>query len=266
MWCAYPLIRRSSSRLRGPSFRWRGRPDSPVPGLRVTRFVWSTRQWKGRFYRVPRTRGPQRAREQVKRRNVGPGRSEEGMGAQIPLHVGRGRRTAEPGNGGMWYELAPFRSEARAPESVPDRLGERGEPGLRRGAGPERAGSAARGKTPEAVQLHPERGRRHITQCGLDSVPRRAVDLPDEREGQMEAVAVQPTGASQPELQLVNGLPQWFGQLQRDKQARHGSSPRRAAAPDSFLWPHRPTPRLLNRVRENRVSILCHPLPADHAR
>ena len=130
-----------------PALRLRRRPArSPAPGLRVPHFVWRTGQRKGRFHRVPRTRGPQRTREQVKRRDVGPGRSEEGVGAQVPLHVGRGRRMAEPGNGGMRHELAPFRSEARAPESAPDRLGERGEPGLRRGAGPERAGSAARGK------------------------------------------------------------------------------------------------------------------------
>ena len=181
----------------------------------------------------------------MKRPDLGRRRPKERVGAEISFQAGAGRGMREPGDGDVRRQLAPLRSEARALQRAPHRPGEGDELGLGRGGGPEHAQCASRGKMAETVQLHAQGRGLHEAQRGLDPALCGAVGLPDERERQMEAVAVQPAGAPQPELQLANGLPQRFGQLQRDEQARHGSSPGGRRPSTRPGWPPRPATRPL---------------------
>ena len=142
--------------------------------------------------------------------------------------------------------VSPARSECAS-----HRLGERDELGLRRCAGPEHAGSAARGETPETVQLHPERGRGHVPQRGLDSVLRGTVYVADEREGQVQAVLGQPAGVAQAGLQLTNGLRQRLRQLECDKQTWHGSLLRTRKGLNPSVWPGRTPPKALDGTQES---------------
>ena len=183
----------------------------------------------GRFCRVTRTGGPQHAGEQVKRSDVDPGRAERRAGAEITLQLSGRGRMAEPCNGDMGHERAPLQCHARVPERLTHRPCEGDEIGLRRRAGPEHAGSAARWKAPETMQFDLQRRRRHVFQRGLDAPLRAAVDLADECEGQVQAIPGQPTGVSQTGLELANALFQRFRQVESDKQTWHVSFLRRAA-------------------------------------
>ena len=215
-------------------------------------------QGKCCFNRVLRTRRPQLAREQMKRRDAGFGRLEERVGAEISLQLGTRRRMAESGDGGMGHELAPLRSEACTPR---ERAGPPGQarrgPAFRRGADPQHARMRREdGKHPRPRSSRRSAGRRrHRPMRSRSGACTDSVDLADEGEGQMEGILPSANGRFRnPDCNSTNGLPQPNRQRECDKQTWHGSFLRPVTAYRPSVWLHPRPSRFLDRIRKSTLG------------